>query len=83
MPIKIFQESVMKKLIITKKNLDTSGTWSGKAATATGFATAKTIALTGNVTGSATGGNGTNGWSIATTIASIPNGALPLRLRSY
>ena len=70
-------------ITVTKKNLDTSGTWSGKAATATGFATAKTIALTGNVTGSATGGNGTNGWSIATTIASIPNGALPLRLRSY
>ena len=43
---------------------------SGNAATATGFASAKTIALTGNVTGSATGGNGSNGWSIATTIPS-------------
>lgn len=42
----------------------------GNASTATGFASAKTIALTGNVTGSATGGNDTNGWSIATTIAS-------------
>lgn len=41
----------------------------GNASTATGFASAKTIALTGNVTGSATGGNGSNGWSIATTIA--------------
>jgi len=40
----------------------------GSATSAIGFATAKTIALTGNVTGSATGGNGNNGWSIATTI---------------
>lgn len=70
-------------ITVTKKNLDTSGTWTGNAKTATGFATAKTITLTGNVTGSATGGNGDNGWSIATTIASIPNGALPLRLRNY
>lgn len=70
-------------ITVTKKNLDTSGTWSGNAATATGFATAKTIALTGNVTGSATGGSGNKGWSIATTIASIPNEALPLRLRNY
>ena len=70
-------------ITVTKKDLDTSGTWAGNATTATGFKTAKTIALTGNVTGSATGGNGDNGWSIATTIASIPNTALPLRLRSY
>lgn len=42
----------------------------GNATSATGFASAKTIALTGNVTGSATGGNGSNGWSIATTIGS-------------
>lgn len=41
----------------------------GNASTATHFATAKTIALTGNVTGSATGGNNDDGWSIATTIA--------------
>lgn len=41
----------------------------GNASTATGFASAKTITLTGNVTGSASGGNSTNGWSIATTIA--------------
>lgn len=41
----------------------------GNASTATNFATAKTIALTGNVTGSATGGNNDNGWNIATTIA--------------
>ena len=41
----------------------------GNASTATNFATAKTITLTGNVTGSATGGNNDNGWSIATTIA--------------
>lgn len=41
----------------------------GNASTATNFATAKTIALIGNVTGSATGGNNDNGWSIATTIA--------------
>ena len=70
-------------ITVTKKNLDTSGTWTGNATTATGFFAAKTIALTGNVTGSATGGNGDNGWSIATTIASIPNEALPLRLRNY
>ena len=44
------------------------GGLSGNASSATGFASAKTIALTGNVTGSATGGNGSNGWSIATTI---------------
>lgn len=81
--IATISQDAQGKISVTKKNLDTSGTWSGKAATATGFATAKTIALTGNVTGSATGGNGTNGWSIVTTIASIPNEALPLRLRSY
>ena len=45
------------------------GGFVGNASTATGFASAKTIALTGNVTGSATGGDGSNGWSIATTIA--------------
>ena len=42
----------------------------GNATSATGFASAKSIALTGNVTGSASGGNGSNGWSIATTIGS-------------
>lgn len=50
----------------------------GSATSAIGFATAKTIALTGNVTGSATGGNGNNGWSIATTIGQgvVTNGML-------
>ena len=43
-------------------------TFSGNATSATGFASAKSIALTGDVIGSATGGNGSNGWSIATTI---------------
>lgn len=42
--------------------------YEGNANTATGFASAKSITLTGDITGSATGGNGTNGWSIATTI---------------
>lgn len=59
-----------------------SGSLSGNATTATGFASAKTITLTGNVTGSATGGNGSNGWSIATTVASVPNAALPIRLQA-
>ena len=59
------------------------GALSGNATTATGFASAKTIALTGNVTGSATGGNGSNGWSIATTVASVPNAALPRRIQNY
>lgn len=45
-------------------------TLNGNATSATGFASAKSIALTGNVTGSASGGNGSNGWSIATTIGS-------------
>lgn len=46
----------------------TAATFSGNATSATGFATAKKIALTGNVTGEITGGNGSNGWSIPTTI---------------
>lgn len=48
--------------------LSNSGTWATPAIT--GFDSAKTIALTGDVTGSASGGNGSNGWSIATTIGS-------------
>lgn len=39
----------------------TAATFSGNATSATGFATAKKIALTGNVTGEITGGNGSNG----------------------
>ena len=46
----------------------TATTFSGNATSATGFASAKSIALTGDITGSATGGNGSNNWSIATTI---------------
>ena len=42
------------------------GTLKGNADTATAFSTAKSIALTGDVTGSA---SSTGGWSIATTIA--------------
>lgn len=50
----------------------------GSATSADGFSAAKTIALTGNVTGSAAGGNGNNGWSIATTIGQgvVTNGML-------
>ena len=59
------------------------GALSGNATSATGFASAKTIALTGNVTGSVTGGNGSNGWSIATTVANVPNAALPRRIQNY
>ena len=68
---------------VTIKRSTITGTLSGNASSATGFASAKTITLTGNVTGSANGGNGSNGWSISTTVASVPNGALPLRLRNY
>lgn len=46
-----------------------TGALSGNATTATGFASAKSITLTGDITGSATGGNESNGWSIATTLA--------------
>lgn len=46
--------------------LSNKGTWATPAIT--GFDSAKTIDLTGDVTGSASGGNGSNGWSIATTI---------------
>ena len=72
---------------VKKDGTGATGTWgisvTGNAGTATGFASAKTIALTGNVTGSATGGNGSNGWSITTTVASVPNSALPRRLQNY
>lgn len=43
-------------------------TTSGNAATATKFNSARTIKLTGDVTGSASG-DGSSGWSIATTVA--------------
>ena len=53
---------------VTKTGSGASGTWriniSGNAATATAFSSAKSIALTGDVTGSA---SSTGGWSIATT----------------
>ena len=49
----------------TTGNQDTSG----NAATATAWATGRTISLTGDVTGSVTGVNGTGNASIATTIA--------------
>ena len=48
----------------TTGNQDTSG----NAATATAWATGRTISLTGDVTGSVTGVNGTGNASIATTI---------------
>lgn len=44
-----------------------TATLSGNASTATKFSSAKTIALTGAVTGSVSS-DGTNGWSIATTL---------------
>ena len=49
----------------TTGNQDTTG----NAATATAWATGRTISLTGDVTGSVTGVNGTGNASIATTIA--------------
>ena len=45
-----------------------TGSVSGNAGTATKFSSARSIALTGNVTGSASS-NGESGWSISTTIA--------------
>lgn len=45
-----------------------AGSCTGNAGTATKFSSARTIALTGNVTGSASA-DGASGWSIATTIA--------------
>lgn len=45
------------------------GTLNGNASTATNFAAAKNIALTGDITGNADGG-ASGGWSIATTIKS-------------
>lgn len=56
---------------VTKTGSGASGTWgisiSGNAATATCFNSNRTIALTGDVTGSASA-NGSSGWSIAATI---------------
>ena len=43
------------------------GALSGNASTATSFSSARTIALTGDVTGSASA-NGSSGWSISTTV---------------
>ena len=45
-----------------------SSQYTGNAATATAFSTNRTIALTGDVTGSAST-NGSSGWSISTTVA--------------
>lgn len=45
----------------------------GNADTATGFKNAKTITLQGDVQGSGSGGNGSLGWTIDTT---IPNGSI-------
>lgn len=56
------------EIVATKKNLDTSGTWTGNAATADQFKVAKNIALTGDITGSA---SSVGGWSIATTLATV------------
>lgn len=60
-----------------KLTADITGS-AGTATSATGFASAKSIALTGDVTGSATGGNGSNGWSIATEIAAGKVGSTEL-----
>lgn len=46
--------------------LVTTGTWSGNAGTATKFASNQSVALTGDVTGSA---SSQAGWSISTTLA--------------
>ena len=50
----------------------------GNASSATGFAAQKSITMTGAITGSGSGGNGSNGWSISTTIPdnSISNNKL-------
>lgn len=51
------------KITVTKKNLDTSGTWSGNAATAT---TATTATTAGNVTGTVAIANGGTGQTTLT-----------------
>ena len=60
------------KYIPMADGTNASGTWgigiTGNAATATAFSTNRTIALTGDVTGSASA-NGSSGWSISTTVA--------------
>lgn len=57
---------------VTKSGSGAFGTWginiAGNAATATAFSSNRTIALTGDVTGSAST-NGSSGWSISTTVA--------------
>ena len=48
----------------------TATTFAGNASTATKFNSARTVALTGDVTGSASN-DGSGGWSVATTISAI------------
>ena len=55
--------------INTSGSITAKGGFVGNASTASAFNSSRTIALTGNVTGSANG-TGSSGWSIATTIAS-------------
>ena len=50
-----------------------TGALSGNASSATGFAAQKSITMTGAITGSGSGGDGSNGWSISTT---IPNNSI-------
>ena len=60
---------------------------SGNAGTATKFSSARTIALTGDVTGTASS-NGESGWSIVTTVADnshthTADTIVPLRTKTY
>jgi hypothetical protein len=63
---------------VKKDGTGATGTWgisvTGNAGTATKFSSARTIALTGDITGSSSA-DGSSGWSIATS--------LPLRLKNY
>ena len=73
---KVLDSSNYTDYTVTKTGTGASGTWgigiSGNATTATKFSSNRSIALTGDVIGSASS-NGENGWSIATIITAITN----------
>lgn len=68
---KILDSNNYTDYTVTKTGTGASGTWgigiSGNATTATKFSSNRSVALTGDVTGSASS-NGENGWSITTTV---------------
>jgi len=68
------------KTLAASDGSNASGTWgigiSGNATTATKFSSNRSIALTGDVTGSASS-NGENGWSISTTVGDDSHGHTP------